>query len=181
MRRPILLALVCAFAAGFAHAQPDPVRWTVTAEPAAAAPGDLVVVTLRGRIEGDWRMYAMDSQAGRPLLVRLAPPAGFEALGAPQQAQPQAGFDRNFNSDYTFFEREATVTQAFRVAAGAPASSRFAGAVTYMLCNDEVCLPPRQQPLSVAITVRGGECGSVGGVRTPSSKPTSRCPNWWPG
>jgi len=115
-----------------------------------------VVVTVRGEIGEGWRMYAMDSAAGRPLQVDLRTPRGVEALGAPQQAQPRSGFDHHFASDYAYFEREVTVTQAFRVGRFAPLRPRIAGRVTYMLCNDEVCLPPREHEVSLPLRVTRG-------------------------
>jgi thiol:disulfide interchange protein len=150
----LLTTLVLLVLAAGAHAQPLPIAWTASAEPASAAPGDLVTLTVRGTLDPGWRLYAMDSRAGRPLQVRFTPPRAFEPLGTPQQAQPREGYDQWFESDYTYFVDEATVTQAFRVArAASGGETRLAGEVTFMVCNDEVCLPPRTQEVAVRVAI----------------------------
>jgi DsbC/DsbD-like thiol-disulfide interchange protein len=135
-------------------ARPEPVRWTVTVEPAAAAPGAIVAAVVRGEIAEGWRVYAMGSPAGRPLAVQLDGGTALAPLAAPHQVQPKTGYDRHFRSDYAYFEREATVTQVFRVTSGAgPGTVPLEGTVTYMACSDEVCLPPRQQAVRATIRV----------------------------
>jgi thiol:disulfide interchange protein len=153
--RSILLALVFGAAAAAPLAQPVPIEWSASTDPAvAASPGDLVTVRVRGTIEPGWRLYAMDSQAGRPLVVRLDAPASLRPLGGPQQAQPREGYDRYFQSDYTYFEEEVTVTQAFRLSGDAEdGAHRLEAAVTFMLCNDDVCLPPRTQEVATVVRV----------------------------
>lgn len=137
-----MLLLLLLLLAPITEAPGDHVTWHAQAE----RTGGLVTVTVRGAIAGDWRMYAMDSEAGRPLAVRFEAPASLSALGSPQQAEPRRGHDHHFDSGYTYFERDVTVTQVFRGHA-----SEVPVSVTYMLCNDEVCLPPRTHEMTVRV------------------------------
>jgi thiol:disulfide interchange protein len=143
-------------AAAAAAQPPSPAQWTVGAAPATAKAGDLVTVTVRGEIEEGWRVYAMDSKAGRPLRVQIEAPRGFRSLGEPEQMQPQEGYDRWFESDYTFFTEHVTVTQVFRLAEDvAGGNARLRSSVTFMVCNDDVCLPPRTEQFTATVRVDG--------------------------
>lgn len=154
---PVLLLALAPLLSGLRAVPADPtplVRWTVSADPVVARHGEVVVLTLRGTIAPGWRLYAMDSPVGRPLAVRLGATRGVEALGEPQQSQPQTGDDVHFGGPYTYFEDRVTVTQAFRVGPRARSHARFEGTVRYTLCNDDVCLPPREQRLGLTVPVR---------------------------
>lgn len=160
---PLLASVLLAVAA--AAQPPSPVTWSVAAEPAAPQPGGLVSVTVRGEIEPEWRVYAMDSQAGRPLRVEVQAPRVFRALAPPEQTQPQVGFDRWFNSDVTYFTDRVTVTQVFRLADDASGGERRLEArVTFMACNDEVCLPPRTEHLPLGVSIDGPVAAAMPGT-----------------
>ena len=99
-------------------------------------------------------MYAMDSPVGRPLGVRFEESPAFTAVGAVQQPQPNEGHDDILGEDYTYFTDAVQLTRLYRAASGASGAARVAGAVTYMVCNDDICLPPKQHPFDVSVTVR---------------------------
>lgn len=131
-----------------------PMNWNVVAEPESVTRGGLVTVTLRGEIDPGWRLYAMDSRAGRPLRIVFDDETPVDPLGTPQQSQPESGFDIHFDSDYTFFTSEVMVTQVFRVDRSTRRGALdIPATVTFMLCNDEVCLPPRTQAVSARVRV----------------------------
>jgi len=163
LRIPSLILVLGALAASGAQSQPLPVAWQATVEPTSVRAGDIVTVTVRGAIDPGWRVYAMDSEAGRPLSVRFEAPPAIAPVGSPQQAQPQEGYDQWFQSDYTFFTEDVTVSQVFRInERAARGEARLEGFVTFMACNDDVCLPPRIHELSVPVQVRAGAGGSAG-------------------
>lgn len=158
MRR-LLTALALLLLAPLAHAQfgdTDPVTWTVSAAPTSAEPGQTVTVSLSATIGGDWRMYAMDSPVGRPLSVRFESSDALAAVGPVQQPQPREGFDRVVEEDYTYFAEAVQLTRLYRVAADAPGGdAAIRGAVTYMVCNDDLCLPPKDHPFRLTVAVEG--------------------------
>src|SRR5690606_1736908 len=158
MRRP-LTAFALLLLAPLAHAQfgdTDPVTWTVSAAPTSAEPGQTVTVSLSATIDGDWRMYAMDSPVGRPLGVRFEATDALAAVGPVQQPQPLDGHDAFLEEDYTYFAEAVQLTRLYRVAAEAPGGeAALRGAVTYMVCNDDLCLPPKEHPFRLAVAVEG--------------------------
>ena len=132
----------------------DPVVWTTAAEPARAEPGDVVLLTLSAEIGAGWRMYAMDSPVGKPLGVSFEAVAGLDATGPATQTEPLDGFDETLERDYTYFSERVAVTRAFRVTDDAAAGPLpIAGTVTYMVCNDEICLPPKGVPFRTSVEV----------------------------
>ena len=158
MRR-LLTAFALLLLAPLAHAQlgdTDPVTWTVSASPTSAEPGQTVTVSLSATIDGDWRMYAMDSPVGRPLGVRFEAGEALAAVGPVQQPQPLDGHDVFLEEDYTYFAEAVQLTRLYRVAADAPGGEApIRGAVTYMVCNDDLCLPPKEHPFRLAVAVEG--------------------------
>ncbi len=153
-----LLALLLAALLAPAAAQVpegEPVMWTATATPSVAAPGEAVRVTLSGEIGPEWRMYAMDSPIGRALAVRFEESAALAPSGPARQAVPKQGYDEIVEAAYTYFSGRAEVRQTFRVAAGAPGgAASVRGTVHFMVCNDEICLPPMQERFAVPVRVR---------------------------
>jgi thiol:disulfide interchange protein DsbD len=150
-----LLALLAASAAWAQLPDANPAAWTATVEPAQAEPGDVVLVTLAAEIGAGWQMYAMDSPVGKPLSISYEAPAGFAATGPATQPEPRQGYDRTLDRDYTYFTERATVTRAFRVTDEARSgSAAISGTVGYMVCNDEICLPPTREPFRVTVQVQ---------------------------
>lgn len=156
MRFLYLFIAVLAFSGTSAAQFGVPMSWDVTAEPAAVSAEGFVTLTFRGEIEPGWRLYAMDSSAGRPLRITFEDDIPARSLSDPQQSQPETGFDIHFDSNYTFFTDEVTVTQVFKLDPTAtPGTLDFPATVTFMLCNDDVCLPPRTQSLTASVRVSG--------------------------
>ncbi len=168
------LAVVLLAAAPGARAQLDPVRWSAAAEPAVAEPGGLVMVTLRAEIGAGWRLYAMDSGVGRPLKLRFEDAAGLSPIGPAEQEQPRAGFDETLEQDYTYFSEAVTLSRAYRVAEAAEAGpATVNGGVTYMVCNDDVCLPPKTEPFFASVRIEAAEKAAAPppAVERPASPP----------
>ena len=153
-----LLALLVALggALGAARAQtPSPVTWAAALDRTEAAPGGEAALTLRAQIEPGWRMYALGSPVGEPLRVEARAAAGV-AAGAPRQPTPLTGYDPNFESDYPYFAFFTELTVPLTVAPNAAGGEREVGAaVTYTVCDDEVCLPANTVDLTATLRVSG--------------------------
>ncbi len=140
----------------------EPVVWTALVEPETARPGETVEVVLFGEIVGDWRMYAIDSPIGRALDLRLEQNASLTPVGGVRQGTPEEGYDELVESAYTYFSGTAEVMQTLRVAPNAPGGSTpIQGVVHYMVCNDEICLPPMQERFAVSVDVRGSPVATL--------------------
>jgi thiol:disulfide interchange protein DsbD len=84
----------------------------------------------------------------RAAKIALEENSMFLADGNPQQPKPKVAFDPNFQIETETFENEVTFTVPIKVAADAPAGAqKFNVKVTFQLCDDQRCLPPRTRPL----------------------------------
>ena len=154
-----LLALVALLiGSSAARAQPTPrpadvVSWRVMAH--GGQRGAEAHVMFDATVAPGWKMYALDSAVGRPLVVGLdALPAGITA-GAPTQSAPTRARDAALGGEAATFAGIARVIQPVRVARTvAPGPLVVSGQVRYTVCNDAICLPPASAPFRVALAVR---------------------------
>ncbi len=133
----------------------DHVKWTVTADPATIPPGGDTRVHVHAEIGKGWKMYALDSPAGRPVAVRFDElPQGLSLSGAVTQREPKVGFDPNFGKDVRYFEGSADLYATLAAAEEiTPGAQEATGSIQFMICNDSVCLPPTRVPFTLPITV----------------------------
>lgn len=113
-------------------------RWSVARVDEAAAR-----LRFELQIEPGWKLYAIDSPASRPLEIVFGDlPEGVSASGFAQTA-PHVGYDPNFDDDVRYFTEEAAVEARFDAEASVePGAQPVRSELTFMLCNDAMCLPP---------------------------------------
>lgn len=139
-----------------AHGQysSDYVSWTLSVEPATAHPGQTARATLQATIAKGWKMYALDSPAGQPLAVAFENVGKGICLGEMKQADPAVGYDPNFQDTVRYFQDEARLWAAVNVARDAAAGPHeIQGTVTFMICTEEMCLPPTTKTLTTSLRV----------------------------
>lgn len=159
----------------------DYVTWTATTEPAAVRPGEAARLVLHVAIDEGWKMYAPDSPPpSRGVVVTL------DSLGGPlarrgglRQSEPEEGFDPYFDETLRYYRDEATLSAVLAVAEEAETGTYpVRGAVEFMICNENFCLPPTPVSFSAEVHVRpdappspvsaAGEA-RAGEARAPSS------------
>ncbi|MEY4602763.1 MAG: hypothetical protein RIT43_55 [Bacteroidota bacterium] len=64
--------------------------------------------------------------------------SGIQLLDSVTEPVPIKKYDENFEATLDFFEGEVVFTQKYSGVPKGPVS----GTITYMLCNDRMCLPP---------------------------------------
>lgn len=149
-----LLALVLAVAPAQAQTRSaDVVSWAVRAE--GGARGEAARVVFTATLAPGWKMYALDSEVGRPLAVALdGLPAGVTA-GPPRQTGAHRGHDAAFDAEASTFTGTARVEQPLAVSRRAVAGPvAVSGTVRYAVCDAEICLPPAAAPFRVTLRVR---------------------------
>ena len=148
----------------------DPVKWKTRVEQAPERPGEAVLVA-EATLEGGWHLYSQFVDPNGPVPTTFNFPApkgvkGFKTVGKTGEGKPISQFDKNFGMELKFFAVKASFRQKI---AFDPSSKPFAVAATveYMVCNDEMCLPPdfrdlnfRVEPVvaaSAAVVVAGSD------------------------
>jgi len=148
----LVVALAALPVAAQAPRTADLVDWRVRAE--RAAPGATARLVLDATIAPGWRMYAIGSPVGIPLVLTVGDlPAGVTA-GPVGQSETREAHDPVFEQDYPYFAESGRVVQALRVGAGARSGSyEVAGSVRFAICDDRICLPPTTQAFRVPLVV----------------------------
>ena len=59
---------------------PNNVKWSLSLEPASAAPGSKVLARIEGQIDPGWHLYSMTSAGAIPTTIKVASNAAFEKV-----------------------------------------------------------------------------------------------------
>ena len=156
------------------------VNWSVSASD--VAPGETGVLTLTASIEEGWKMYAVDSPPpSRGVSVEVGSwPDGLSRAGPVEQSEPKRGYDPNFDKEVSYFTNSATIRVPLSAEQGARLGERtIEGSVTFMVCTDEMCLPPGPTSFSskMAVTETGADTSSFGTATSVPSASEQDAPN----
>ncbi len=152
LRRRLPVILILTAAAACAQG-PRNVEWSLTLDPATAAPGSRVQARIEGKLEPGWHLYSMTTAAAIPTTVQLAANPAI-AKSQVYQATFKKTYDPNFQKDTETYEGAAVFLLDLQLASNAaPGPADVSVSVRYQTCNDKVCIPPRKQTLSARLTV----------------------------
>lgn len=134
---------------GYANAQiNNPVTWTYTAKKIADKTYELHITA---NIDGNWHLYAQDAGEGPE-------PTSFSFVTNPlltfdgkvkEVGKLEKSFDKNFNSVLKYYSKKVVFIQKIKVKA--PVQTVVKGTVNFMVCNDRLCLPPRDVPFTIVV------------------------------
>ena len=143
----------------------NPVKWSFTSKDAGNCQVDLVFT---GSIEDGWYTYSqfLESEDG-PVATSITFNAGpgYKLIGkAKESGEIIKVHDKVFDMNLTKFKHKAILTQ--RVEVKDP-SKPITGYISYMTCNDEMCLPPKDVDFSFKI----GPLSNCGPAANPEKAP----------
>jgi len=100
------------------------------------------VIIFSAKIEEGWHLYSQHINEG------LGPVATsfnfdenkkqFKVIGKTNEPTPITEYDPNFEGDLSFFKDSVEFTQKIKV----KKSGEVSGTITFMVCNESMCLPP---------------------------------------
>jgi DsbC/DsbD-like thiol-disulfide interchange protein len=108
-------------------------------------------VILHGEIEEGWHLYSqiLKNDVGPvPTTITFEPNKSVKLIGEVRQPQPVVAYDENFGAELDFFEKEVTFRQTVHV----KKPTQLRGMVTYMVCDDQKCLPPIDVHFEIQLT-----------------------------
>ena len=126
----------------------NPVQWSYTAKKIADKTYELHITA---NLEGKWHIYAQDAGEG-PV------PTEFSFTTNPlvkmdgkvkEVGKLEKSYDPNFKSVLKYYGSKVDFVQKVKLRSNA--TTVVAGTVTYMVCNDKKCLPPKDVPFSVKV------------------------------
>ena len=139
--------LVLFFAVANAQLE-NPVKWTYSAKKVAPKMYELHITA---NLDANWHIYAQDAGEG-PV------PTSFDFTANPlvkldgkvkESGKMEKSFDPNFNSVLKYYSKQVDFIQKVKIKS--TATTLVKGSVTFMVCNDRKCLPPRDIPFSIKI------------------------------
>ncbi len=126
----------------------DPVSWKFEAKKKADGSYDIVAIAT---VENPWHIYSQNTGKGpipTKLIFKVNPLV--ELQGKPKEiGKLEKVYDPNFKSDVLFYSNTVQFVQAAKLKA--KVKTKISGAVEYMVCNDEQCLPPTKKPFDISL------------------------------
>lgn len=98
-------------------------------------------LVMTANIEEGWHLYSqiIDNEIGPiPTEFEFITNDNYQLIGSTLEPKPIEEYDPNFEGDLSFFKSEVTFTQEIENVDAASVE----GVVTYMVCNDVMCMPP---------------------------------------
>ncbi len=154
MFRMFCLSLVLiGFSAATAMAQTSPVTWKFTTEKGAQKGQYNIVMT--ATIGSGWAVYSQFIEEGGPVPTSIEfteLPAGAKLVGkAAEQGDKIEGQDAVFGMKLIKYKKSVRFVQTVTGKEG----QKVKGKITFMCCNDESCLPPKDVPFEVTLRSKG--------------------------
>ena len=131
----------------------DAVSWSHSVED--KSPTEKVIV-FSATIKGDWHLYGTELPSGGPTPTSLIVDkiAGAQLVGKlTASKKPIEKHDPNFDMTLRFYSGQVSFRQTLRITD--PKACAFSGAIRYMVCNDEQCLPPTNWDFTIALKELG--------------------------
>ena len=132
-----ILTLFAVVFATVLFAQPQPVKWSTSYE----VQDSYIKVIVHADIEEGWHLYSQNLEDGGPIPTSfyLDTSSAFAPMSSWSEGEPHVEYDPNFEMDLAFFSESADFTILLE-----PKEADFTvkGELEFMVCNDQMCLPP---------------------------------------
>lgn len=109
-------------------------------------------VSITATIAGNFHLYAQDAGVDGPVPTKITftPNPLLTAEGKVKETGKKiTKVEEVWGGKVNFYEKTVTFTQV--VNAKSKAKTSMNGKIEFMVCNDEVCLPPAEVPFKIAI------------------------------
>ncbi len=139
-------------------AQEHPITLRIArADSGPIRPGGVLWLRLQASIPSGWHLYGVTQPPGGPIATSFAfDPEKLFQLGADIDAPvPRYVTDPNFGLTSAWHEDSAIFRLPILVAVEARGKQKLIARVTYQTCTTRYCLPPREDTLSLSVTISG--------------------------
>ena len=144
MRFSILyLVFTCLSLSAFAQKE---IAWTV------AYNAENQTIEFKASIANGWHLYSQHIADGAgPVATAFTYEQleGIKLKGKVEEPESIRKYDPSFEATLNFFEGKVTFVQ--HISKTTKNASTVTGSITYMLCNDTMCLPPVDIPFTIEI------------------------------
>lgn len=102
-------------------------------------------------IEEGWHLYSQNINEGIgpvPTTFTFNPDKKtYKLLGKTTEPTPKTEYDPNFDGELSYFAGTVEFVQKLKI----KSAEEISGKITFMVCNDEMCIPPVDVDFSVKI------------------------------
>ena len=124
----------------------NPVSWSTSVE--KTDKGNLILVST-ATIEKGWHLYSQNIGDGGPIPTTFYYPETIETIGETIEGNGVEVQDPIFEMPIKYFGEEANFRQTIKKIKEV---KKLKASVEYMVCNDEMCLPPKEVELTYDLT-----------------------------
>lgn len=143
-----IVALFMVFSAVKAQVQ-NPVKWNYAAVKKSA---NEYVVTISAMLNSDWHIYSMNTPLGGPVPTTLnfkKNPLVLLDGKVKESGNAKTVYDKEFGIDVKYYGETVSFVQTVKLKS--PVKTNLSGTIKYMVCNDEMCLPPTTVPFNIQL------------------------------
>ncbi len=127
-------------------AQIDPVKWSYTAK--KTSPG-IYELHFKAMIDAPWHIYSQFTPEGGPnptIILLNKNPLVSPSGKAKEMGKLKQKHEEVFKVDVKYFDGKVDFVQVVKVKGNI--KTNIGGTISYMICNDEMCLPPKTEKFS---------------------------------
>ena len=150
MKKLILAFFLGSFALSYAVAQTEsnPVSWSYSAKKIANKQYELHITAT---IQGNWHIYSQNAGEGpEPTVITFGknPLVKLDAT-TKEVGKLETKYDPNFKSTLKFYSNKVDFVK--KITLKSTANTLVKGTISYMVCNDKKCLPPKEIQFSIKV------------------------------
>jgi thiol:disulfide interchange protein DsbD len=153
------LFVLMLFPASALHAQ-EAAKWSARPVSSTVSAGGTVDVKVTAKLIDDWHIYSVTPMEEGPVPTDIvfAADAPLKRTGKLRQPKPVVKYDEAFGVNTEYFDKDVTFTMTAKVKPSAkPGKQKVVVEVTFMACNDRMCLPPNTIEIPFDITIEAGD------------------------
>lgn len=127
----------------------QPVSWSFSSEELSDGKIELA---MKASIESGWHVYAMELPSDEgpiPTSFSFENSSDFSLQGKVKEGKFKTSYDPNFAMELNYFDNSATFTQKIKRLNDNAFKAK--GMLTFMVCNDKMCLPPEDVEFGIAV------------------------------
>ncbi len=159
---PLLAILLPIFSMQL-HAQ-EAATWSAKPVSTTVKAGGTVDVKVTADVNEGWYIYSTTPKEEGPVPtdITFAADAPLSRKGSVRQPKPKVKYDEAFGIETEYFKEDVTFTVTGTVKKDAkPGKQKAVVEVTFMACNDRMCLPPKTVEVPIDITVEAASAAAA--------------------
>lgn len=136
----------------------SPVTLSAKAESSVRA-GEVVNIIVKAEMDAEWKIYALRDQGEGPMATRVVVTGEIiEASGLVWEDEPVEKYDDGFLTRTRTHQGGAIFKAPILVKSDlSPGKYNLSVNVLFQVCNASLCYPPKEEVLTIAVTVEGGK------------------------